>query len=112
MSAVRQAFERLAKWRSVFTGWQLGTRLSTDPEAQAVRDHREVTMFLRVEVTGLTRILLEKGIVTSEELDAIMGDEADRLSAMYEKKFPGMKAQDYGMSMTAEAAETMKGWKP
>src|SRR5438067_1656730 len=42
--ALDAALNRLTKWRSVFCGWQLGTRSSTDPEAQAVRDHREATM--------------------------------------------------------------------
>ena len=39
-----EACNRLTKWRSVFAGWQLGTRAKGDPECDAVRDHREVTI--------------------------------------------------------------------
>ena len=109
----RSAFERLCKWRQVFAGWQLGTRLSGDPECQAVRDHREVTICLRAEVNGLTKLLVDKGIATAEEVSAIFEAEAQHLSEQYERKFPGMKAMDWGIEMKLpEAAETMKGWKP
>lgn len=52
------ALNKLAKWRSVFAGWQLGTRLKEDPECQAVKDHREVTILLRAEVSALLRSFL------------------------------------------------------
>jgi hypothetical protein len=34
-----KALQKLAKWRLIFAGWQLGTRLKGDPECDAVRDH-------------------------------------------------------------------------
>lgn len=109
MDSMRQ---RLAKWRMVFAGWQLGTRPKGDPESDAVRDHREVTMLMRSEINGITRVLLEKKIVTEEELQSVFEGEALWLSESYEKKFPGFKATDNGMSIdTAVAAETMKGWR-
>jgi hypothetical protein len=108
----RKKLNRLAKWRTVFAGWQLGTRAKGDPEADAVRDHRESSILLRVEVTALTRILLEKGIVSHEELDRIVGEEADHLAAMYERRFPGIRADDDGLVMDSRAPETMKGWRP
>jgi hypothetical protein len=40
------ALERLAKWRTLFAGWQLGTRPKGEPESDAVRDHREATLML------------------------------------------------------------------
>lgn len=113
MSKVAEAFNKLAKWRAVFAGWQLGTRPANDPECQAVRDHREVTVFLRAEVNALTRIMLEAKLITPEQLNQIMAEEAEHLNAMYERKFPGMRAEEYGIHYTLpEAANTMKGWKP
>ena len=113
MDIYQEALNKVTKWRSVFAGWQLGTRVTDDPEAQAVRDHREVTILLRVECTSFLRILIEKKIITEEEVTRIMAEEAEHLSAMYEKKFPGMKADLMGVVMTLpEAAETMKGWRP
>lgn len=107
-----QAANRLTKWRSVFAGWQLGTRSSDDPECQAVRDHREVTILLRAEMSALTELLVEKGIFTQEEWTEAFIKEADLLSKDYEKKFPGMAATDYGIQYDRRAMETMKGWKP
>jgi hypothetical protein len=113
MNIYRDAFEKLAKWRQVFAGWQLGTRLKGDPESEAVRDHREVTMFLRCEVNALTRILLEKGVISEPQLSRIMAEEAAALDAQYEKKFPGMKSTPYGIDYDlAVAAKTMAGWRP
>jgi hypothetical protein len=56
MTAI-QALNRVAKWRGLFAGWQLGTRPKGDPECDAVRDHREITILLRVEASALTRLL-------------------------------------------------------
>lgn len=110
---LRQTLERLTKWRSVFAGWQLGTRLQTDPEAQAVRDHRDLSMLMRVEITALTQLLLDKGVFTLEELQDAMAAEAEALMHAYEARFPGFKATDHGLALDpALARETMKGWKP
>jgi hypothetical protein len=107
------ALNRLAKWRSHFAGWQLGTRLKGDPECDAVRDHREVSMLTRVEVNALTRLLIDKGVCTEEEFNKQLTDEANWLSTSYEERFPGCKATDAGMEYDIpEAAETMKGWRP
>jgi hypothetical protein len=105
------ALQRLTKWRSVFAGWQLGTRTSSDPECQAVRDHREVTILLRAEVNAITKLLLDKGVFTTQEFQRELEQEAEDLSSRYEGKFPGIKATDYGIQYTnPEAAETMKNW--
>lgn len=107
------ACQRLAKWRMVFTGWQLGTRSQTDPEAQAVRDHREATILLRAEVNALTALLIDKGGITLEQFQAQLLTEVEELSRAYEKRFPGFKATDYGMKINAViAADTTRGWRP
>lgn len=107
------AVQRLAKWRAVFAGWQLGTRAKGDPECDAVRDHREVTILLRAEVNALTGMLIKKGVFTAEEFTAQLEEEAEHLSAQYARRFPGFKATDIGMDMNiALARDTMQGWKP
>lgn len=111
-SQVERAFNRVAKWRSVFAGWQLGTRIKGDPESDAVRDHREATILLRVETTAILGLLLKKGLIGREELGAAIIEEANELSKMYEQKFPGMKATDDGIQMDHRAAETMRYWRP
>lgn len=107
------SLNRLAKWRSVFAGWQVGTRAKGDPESDAVRDHREVTILLRAEVSALTGLLLKKGVFTAADFDAALGNEADLLSADYAHRFPGFTATDDGMQIDAAiAAQTTKGWRP
>jgi hypothetical protein len=59
-----RALNILTKWRTIFAGWQLGTRPKGDPECDAVRDHRELSMILRAEVTAFTGLLREKGVFT------------------------------------------------
>ena len=107
------ALNRLAKWRLVFAGWQLGTRAKGDPESDAVRDHREATLIHRVEITALSRLLIEKGVITTDEYSKMIDIEANELSAMLSKRFPGFKATDIGMDMNiALARDTMQGWRP
>lgn len=104
---------KLAKWRSVFAGWQLGTRTDSDPECQAVRDHREATILLRAEVNALTKCLLDAGVFTARDFTEQLIVECEHLSAMYERKFPGMRADESGITYDLPlAAETMKGWLP
>lgn len=107
------ALNRLAKWRTLLTGWQLGTRPKGDPEGDAVRDHREQSLILRCEATALTGLLMRKGVITAEEFDAAVEREAIELSHDYERRFPGVTATDTGLTIDlARAASWMKGWKP
>jgi hypothetical protein len=104
---------RVCKWRTVFAGWQLGSRPKGDPESDAVRDHRELSILMRCEISAIIAMLVEKGIVTAEELGERTNVEAEILSKVYEKAFPGFKAEEFGLSIDPKvAAETTKGWKP
>ena len=108
-----RAMNKLAKWRLVFASWQLGTRSLADPECQAVRDHREVTLLLRAEMNALTQLLEAKGIFTPEEFRIALSEEAGMLEKDLESRFPGFKATEYGMEIdAAAAAPTARGWKP
>lgn len=110
---VAAVINRLAKWRTVFAGWQLGTRSTEDPECQAVKDHRELTILLRAEVSALLQLLVNKGVFGWEEYYRQLLIEATALNASYERRFPGFKVTDEGIVMTPpEAFETMRGWRP
>lgn len=105
----REKIERYCKWRTILTGWQLGTRPKGDPEADALRDHREQSLLLRAEVSAVATLLIEKGIFTADEFTEQVGVEADAYSEMLERRFPGFKATEHGISIdTAEGAETMR----
>lgn len=111
--SMRAALERLCKWRTILTGWQLGTRQKGDPESDAVRDHREVSILLRAEVSALLKVLIDKGVCTQAEFQDVLEGEAKALDAMYEEKFPGFKSTSQGMEIDVERAkETTKNWRP
>jgi hypothetical protein len=104
------ALNRLAKWRTVFAGWQLGTRAKGDPESDAVRDHREATLLMRAELSALASLLIEKKVFTREEFDAACIVEADHLNDALAARFPGITATEYGLRIEPEAAAYMKDW--
>jgi len=108
-----KALNRLAKWRTVFAGWQLGTRMKGDPESDAVRDHREATILMRAELSALVILLVRKGVFTVDEFRGQLDIEAEHLNQMYQKRFPGFQATDDGIDVNiALARDTMQGWKP
>lgn len=113
MSDLHRSLNRLAKWRAHFAGWQLGTRSNDDPECQAVRDHREQTIIMRAEITAIVGLLVKKGLITVDEFNAQLADEADHLERAFQRRWPGAKASDDGMVYNPhEAFAWMQGWKP
>lgn len=107
-----RALNRLTKWRTLFTGWQLGTRLKGDPESDAVRDHREVSILMRAELNAITQLLIKKGVFTEDEFGLQLAHECGHLEKGFEERFPGVKANDSGLVIDARFTETSKGWKP
>jgi hypothetical protein len=112
-SIATRVTNRLCKWRSVLAGWQLGTRSSDDPESQAVRDHREATLLLRVEVNALTACLIEAGVFSGRRFTEQVIVECEYLDRQFAARFPGMRSTDDGVAYELPlAAETMRGWRP
>lgn len=101
---------RVAKWRTVFASWQLGTRSDKDGECKAVKHHREMTIITRVELTGLANLLIAKGVISSIDLENAIGDSSDRLNSDFEQFFPGFHVTEYGVNMipASQALKTMK----
>ena len=103
---------RVCKWRVHFAGWQLGTRLKGDPESDAVRDHREVTILLRCENNAILRLLVEKGVFTVEEFTEAALDEARLLDEVFQRRWPGIQSTSQGLRYDARAAEWLEGLRP
>jgi hypothetical protein len=100
---------KLCKWRNVFAAWQLGTRPDTDGECKAVKDHREVSIIMRVELSALTGLLIEKGIINQKDFEDAVRLEAEMLDLRYEVKFPGFYTTQEGVGMVLrEASATMR----
>lgn len=102
------ALNRLAKWRSWFAGWQLGTQSTSHGPTRALRDATEARLLMRAELTALTSVLLTKGLMTEDEIREAVAREADFLSESLSKRFPGVEATDHGLTMDARAFETMR----
>lgn len=111
---VHAALNKLTKWRSVFAGWQLGSLSIEDETCRAVRDHREVTMLLRAEVNALQQLLVAKGVCTQSEWLQQLVEEAEHLDKAYERKFPGFRTSDDGVTIHNPqlAADTTRHWRP
>ncbi len=104
-----RALNKLAKWRAVLAGWQLGTRPIDDGETKAVRDHREATLLLRAEVTALTALLIDKGIFTADEFSAALETEATLLDDDFAHRFAGFTTTQDGVHIEMpEAGDTMR----
>ena len=100
---------KVTKWRTIFASWQLGTRGAYDAECNALKDHREVTMLLRMEMNAMLGLLKKNGIITEEDWTGAMIEEAKLTDADLEKRFPGAKSSEGGMVLnTSEFMETCK----
>lgn len=104
-----KALNKLTKWRNFFAIWQTANKEPDEAEHKAIKDHREVTMLLRVEVTTLARMMVEKGVCTTDEFAEMMIIEAKHLERSFETAYPGYFAEEFGLSINnPEAAETMR----
>lgn len=114
MNIYDEALQRVCKWRTVFVSWQLGTRMKGDPEAEALKDHREATILLRCEVSALANLLIKKGVFTAEELTRTVAEEAEHLNLAHEKLFPGFTAHLDGIHIDLDqgGADTMRKFTP
>jgi hypothetical protein len=109
MNDMQRALNRLAKWRNLLAGWQLGTRATGDPECDAVRDIRELLLILRAEQSAIANLLMRKGVITEAEWCTTVENEANLLSDSMALRFPGFQATDVGLEMhMPEAGETMR----
>jgi len=112
--ATWRAFNRLAKWRMLLTGWQLGTRVKGDLEGDAVRDMQEFRLIARVELSALTRVLIAKEVMTEDEWDEACEVDALLLDEAMARRFPGMKSFEQGLVMDPaeiNRAGWMKDWR-
>jgi hypothetical protein len=113
MGAAERALNIVCKWRTLLAGWQLGTRPKGDPECDAVKDHRELTILLRVEANALADVLVRKGLITQPEFEAACEREATALSKDYEARFPGVSADINGLRIDTQRVQGwMRDWKP
>lgn len=96
--------ERLAKWRTVFTGWIIGTASKEMPGVRGVVDLMERTIILRAEISALTTMLRNKGVFTHAEFVTALEAEAAQLDSDFARLFPGYTATDHGINIDVKTA--------
>jgi hypothetical protein len=68
---------------------------------------------MRAEISALTKILLDNGIMTAKKFTTEVTDEAKLLDRDMEVRFPGFKSTDNGITIDVEkVSDTMRHWKP
>lgn len=103
------ALNILTKWRRFFAAWQIGFRPLGNPQADAIADHREMSMLMRSELSALTNLLIARGVFTPDEFREALDIEAAALSKSYEQRFPGFTSTAQGISIDVpKAQETLR----
>ena len=103
------AVERLCKWRAVLTAWHLGSVGTETPGVQAMRDLQEWRLMMRAELSAITALLIEDGLLSRKGFAEQVGIEANHLSRVFEERFPGYRAVDDGIEINpAIAVKTIR----
>ena len=113
-----RSMERLTKWRRILAAWKLGAGLlfdtGTSPKEAggaiaAELDTQERLLIYRVELSALANLLVAKGVFTYDEFLRQVADEADLYSQALAQEWPGIRAEESGLSMHHSVAmETLR----
>lgn len=105
---------RLFRWSKLLVGEFLGTTGDQDPRFHYLRHIEDRTQALRAEVNALTRILIEKGIVTRGEAEGIFEEEFALQCKALEAAHPGATATEDGIVLDpgriADITQWMGNW--
>ena len=113
---------KLRKWSLVLAGWHLGSKSMIDgaghvmPGVRHMRDLMDRWLIMRVEISALTTLMIEKGVFTAEEFMTAANREAASLDSDLEDAFPGLRTTSEGVIIYNPdlARDTMiiKGFPP
>lgn len=101
---------RLQRWPFGVVGEFLGKRSSVDPQGRAARRWIRRLLNTQAEQLALTAVLMDKGLFSPEEYERALQRAARQLCRELEEAFPGIKADENGVTIDREAIETMKDW--
>lgn len=88
---------KLCKWRQVLAGWHHGTKAMNANGNLAMRDLMDKWLIARCEATAIATLLINKGLLTSEEVKDAIFQEATLLDMDMEKQFPGFRTDETGV---------------
>lgn len=99
-----KAAQRLRQFGRLAAGRLFGTLPNADGRYLAVVDEWERSLLVRAEASGLSRVLIEKGIISRAEWVAIVLEEYRALGDAIEKTWPELRVDDIGIHITDPAA--------
>jgi hypothetical protein len=100
---LHKAWMRLRQYGRFAIGRLTGSTTSTNGAYRQLMAMEEGRLIQRVELTALTRILLDKGIVTTPEVQAAFLEESRHLEAQLAKDFPEVKPLEDGTGFSLDA---------
>ena len=104
-ASARGALNRLAKWRAILAGWQVGSKAKGEPACDAVRDHRQETLTLRAELSAVVAVLIARGIIAEADFLEALDVAANQCNEALEKRFPGVKTTEAGIELDRDLAK-------
>lgn len=102
--------EKLSKWRMILAGWHAGTQSIHSDGVRAMRDLMDKFLVTQVSQRTLTELLLEKGVFSEAEYEAMLDAQAAALDRQLEAFFPGFRTTRHGVQIDDPklAAETTR----
>jgi hypothetical protein len=111
---IRRAAQRLRQFGRLAASRLFGTLPNTSGRYKAVVDEWERSLFTRAELSGLARLMIEKGVFTRAEWAATTIEEYRALADACEKSWPELRVDELGIHVHDLAAFTARskseGW--
>lgn len=99
-----RACGRLRQYARYLTGRITGSLSQESGMFKQLSELDECRYYQRVELNALTKLLLEKGVFTSEELLRTMADEAVDYEKVLHHQFPEVRPSEDGKSVEIQVA--------
>ncbi len=111
MTSLDRAFGRLRQFARYAVGRIVGTTEHTNGAYKQLLSLDEARHLHRVEITALARLMIDKGVFTSEEFAHQTLEEAIALEHQLKEVFPEVTPADDGGSLRIDAAGFAKRCK-
>lgn len=111
---IRRAAQRLRQFGRLAAGRLFGSLPASHGRYKAIVDEWERSLFTRAEVSGLVRLMIEKGVFTRAEWAATTVEEYRALADAHAKLWPELTTDEAGIYVHDVPAYTARakaeGW--
>lgn len=103
-----QAFMRVRQFARYSTGRLLGTVAASRGSYRFVMDLLEKATYLRIEVNAISKLLIDKGVMTEKEWGETLLDEVQHFEREMQKQWPEVTVQQDGGGYTLDVQGAVK----